>query len=1071
MILSDVSIKRPVFATVISLVLLIFGAFSFQRLSVREYPNIDPPVVSIVTVYKGASAQIIETQVTQILEDAVAGIEGIDLITSSSREGSSRISIEFRLNRDIDGAANDVRDAISRVIARLPDEADPPVVAKAESDASPILWYSMTSETMSQLELSDYAKRYIVDRLSTISGVSSARVGGAREYAMRVWLDRRQMAARGITVSDVEAALRRQNVELPAGRIESTDREFTVRTDTGLSTPDQFARLVVAPRTGYPIKLGDVALVELAAQDTRGEIRNNGKPAIGVGVVKQSTANTLSVAEAVRAEIDNLIPTLPAGTQIDLSFDQSIFIEQSIYEVFHALSIALALVVAVIFVFLRSLRATIIPAVAIPVSIIASFMVLDALGFSINILTLLALVLAIGLVVDDAIVVLENIYRRIEEGEPPLLAAYNGARQIGFAVVATTLVLVAVFVPISFMEGNVGRLFTEFGITVAASVLFSGLVALTLTPMMCSKLLRPASSNGPLFRLTERGFVAANEGYRWLLTAALNAPVVVIAILGCVTVASVALFLDTKKEFSPTEDRGYFTIRVSTPEGSTIDYTRKYLMQIEQMMQPYVESGVVSRVFANLAPGWGRPGEATSAVVFLRLAPWSERTVKQQTLVNELLGKVSSIPGARIFVVNPPGLGQRGFRQPIQVTIGGSSYEELAEWRDQVLERLGQNPGLINVNADYQETKPELRVSINRMRANDLGVSVEDIGKTLETLLGSRNVTTFSRQGQEYNVVLQAADADRTNPRDLENVFVRSQTTQRLIPLSNLITLVDGAGPSDLNRVDRLRALTIGASLAADYSLGEALDDVEAAIAEVVPPHARIGYLGESREFKNSSASLYITFALALVIVFLVLAAQFESYVHPFVIMLSVPLAVAGALGAIHMTGITINVYSQIAIIMLVGLVAKNGILIVEFSNQLRSEGQGIMDAVATASVARFRPIVMTSITTVFGAMPLVLASGAGAESRQAIGIVIAGGIIFSTLLTLFVVPVFYSLLAGYTKPSTHVRDMLHALEDRARALTRGGSGGGRSKTPGQGEGDDRPDRPTGPDKRPAPAE
>jgi multidrug efflux pump len=1034
MVLSDISIKRPVFATVISLVLTIFGIFSFDRLSVREYPNIDPPIVSVSTNYKGASAYVVETQITQILEDAVSGIEGIKTITSSSREGSSSISIEFRLNRDVDASANDVRDRVSRVLARLPEVADPPVIAKVESDASPILWMSLTSDRMNSLELTDFAKRYLVDRLSTVPGVSAVRIGGERRYAMRIWLDRREMAARELTVKDVEDALKRQNVELPAGRIESREREFTVRTDTGLKTPEQFRNMVVAQRRGYAIKLGEIARVELGAQDSRNEIRNNGQTAIGMGVIKQSTANTLEVANGVKAELEAMKSSFPEGFRIDQSYDQSLFIAQSIYEVFHALSIALLLVVGIIYFFLRSFRATIIPAVAIPVSIVASLTVLAALGFSINILTLLALVLSIGLVVDDAIVVLENIHRRIEEGEPPLLAAYRGAREIGFAVVATTLVLIAVFVPISFLHGNVGRLFTEFGISVAAAVLFSGIVALTLTPMMCSKLLRPVHDEGVVHRLTEPLFVGMNNGYRWLLDRSLNAPLLVIALVLSTALVAAGLFQTLKREFSPIEDRGYFSIRITGPEGASIDNTRRVLVEVEKMLQPMLEAGDVVRVFANLAPSFFRPGDVRTVAMFIRLAPWENRTRPQKDMVDEISRKVQAIPGARIFAVNPPGLGQRGFRQPVQLVIGGSSYEEVADWRDRMMDHMAQDGRFLNINSNYEETKPELSVELNRARAADLGVSVEEIGKTLETLLGSRNVTTFSERGQEYNVVLQASPVNRASPRDLSNIFVRSQTSQKLIPLSNLITLRDTAGPSDLNRVDRMRSVTVAASLSANYTLGEALQNIEQMAAEALPPEARISWQGEAAEFKESSTSLYFTFGLALLVVFLVLAAQFESFIHPFIIMLTVPLAVAGALGAIWIAGGTINVYSQIGMIMLVGLVAKNGILIVEFANQLRVAGKTIRDAVRDASVARFRPIVMTSITTAFGAVPLAWATGAGAESRAAIGVVVIGGVIFSAVLTLFIVPCVYLLLARFTKPSSYVSDMLTKLEDKETA-------------------------------------
>jgi multidrug efflux pump len=1043
MVLSDVAIKRPVFATVISLVLICFGLFAFQRLSVREYPDIDPPIVSVQTAYKGASANVIETQVTQIIEEALSGIEGVKTMTSSTRDGSSSVSIEFDISRAIDAAANDVRDKVSRVFSRLPTSADLPVISKVEADARPILWVSLSSDTMSALELTDYAKRYLVDRVSNLNGVANIRIGGERRYSMRIWLDRRAMAAREITAPDVEAALRKQNVELPAGRVESVQREFTVRTDTGMKTPEQFRNVVLAVKDGYSIKLGEVARIELGAEDDRGDVRNTGKPAIALGVVKQSKANTLDVADGVKAMIEIIRPTLPAGVGMDISFDTSLFIAQSIYEVFHALGIALALVVGVIFLFLRSFRATLIPALAIPVSITASFIILAAMGFSLNVLTLLAFVLAIGLVVDDAIVVLENIHRRIEEGEPPLLASIRGARQIGFAVISTTLVLIAVFIPLSLLPGNTGRLFSEFGVSVAAAVMFSGVVALTLTPMLCSKLLKPVASEGWLHRLTEPLFLGLNGGYRWLLVRALGAPLVIVG-LGIATMgASYFLFTSLPREFAPTEDRGYFFISVTAPQGASINYTRAQVAKIEEILKPVVDSGDVERVFTNVAPSFGRPGDVRQASLSIRLKPWHDRARKQQAIVQELFPQLNALPGVRAIAINPASLGQPSFQQAVRVVLGGNTYDELAGWRDILMQRMRENPGLQNVNADYEENKPQFMVEIDRARAADLGVAVDEIGRTLETLLGSRNVTTFSDRGEEYNVILQARAEDRVTPSDLSNIFVRSQNTRTLIPLSSLVRLKDQAGASEFFRSDRMRSITVQASLGAGYTLGEAIDFIEKTAATELPQHARLSWRGESREFKESSSAILFTFALALVIVFLVLAAQFESYVHPFVIMLAVPLAVTGALGTIWLRDLSINVYSQIGMIMLVGIVAKNGILIVEFSNQLRDLGKSAYDAVLEASVARLRPILMTSIATAFGAMPLALATGAGAESRQAIGNVIMGGTLFATFMTLFVVPIFYQLLARNTKPASHVADSIRDMEKEEAATPHGARGHG----------------------------
>jgi multidrug efflux pump len=1034
MVISDVSIKRPVFATVVCTLLVVFGLFAFQRLSVREFPLADPPIVSISTTYRGASAQVVESKVTTIIEEGVTGIEGIRSLTATSRDGSSSVQIEFNIDRDFDAAVNDVRDRVSRVLSRLPSEADTPTLSKVEADARPILILALTSERMTQLEMTDYARRFIIDRLSAVNGVANVRIGGERKFAMRIWLDRRELAARDLTVQDVESALRRQNIELPAGRLESQQREFTVRTDTSLSTADQFGRIVLTVQNGYPVRLAEVATVEVAPEDTRGELRNNGRQAIGLLIFRQSTANTLETADGVKREMELMKSSLPPGMEADISNDSSVFIERAIYEVEHAIMIALILVIGVIFVFLRSIRATIIPAVAIPVSLIGTFMVLAALGYTINVLTLLAFVLAVGLVVDDAIVVLENIHRRIEEGEPPLLASLYGARQIGFAVVATTLVLAAVFVPLSFMPGAIGRLFREFGITVATSVMFSGLVALTLTPMLCSKLLKPVSGHSLLERVTEPFFTGLNAGYRFLLRGALAAPLVVGAFAAGLVALAVILYQQLPREFVPVEDRGGFTIIVQGPEGASLEYTRTNVVRIEELLMPYVRQGLIERITTNIAPAWGRPGDVRQAFIFTRLAPWDQRTKKQQEMVRELFPRLQTVPGVVAFASNPSGLPGAGGNQPLSFVIGGSTYEELAAWRNVLLPRLAQNPGIQNLRVNYDETKPQLFVDIDRPRAADLGVSIEDIGRTLETMLGARNVTTFQDRGSEFNVILQARAEDRSSPRDLSNIFIRSQTTRQLVPLSTVVRLSDVAGAAELPRSDRLRSINYTANIAPGYTIGEAVAYVEQVVGSDLPPEARLRWRGESREFKESSNSLVIIFGISLLVVFMVLAAQFESWIHPLIVMLTVPLAVTGALLTIWWTGGSMNIYSQIGIIMLIGIVAKNGILIVEFANQLREEfGKSVHDAILDASVVRLRPILMTSIATAIGAWPLAFATGAGAETRSSIGWVIMGGTLFATAFTMFVVPAFYQMLAGFTRPAGYIARQLSGLEDAHR--------------------------------------
>ena len=1032
LLLSDISIKRPVFAAVVSLILVIFGISSMKDLAIREYPDIDAPIVSVITLYKGAPATIIESQVTQIIEESVSGIEGVKQITSKSREERSEVTIEFVVSRDVDAAASDVRDKVSGSVGNLPLDAESPVVLKTEADASPFIWIGMKSKEWNAIQLSDYADRYLVDTFSVVPGVAKVLIGGERRPAMRIWLNRSSMAAYGVTVNDIEDALLKQNLELPSGRVESDRREFAVRTDSGLVTEKQFEDIVITQKANYLVRLSDVAEVNLGTEEERYEVRANEEPAIGLGVIKQSKANELEIANGIRAKLSELQASLPEQVELFIAYDRSRFVDASINEVFKALAIAMCLVIAVIFLFLRSFWATLIPAVAIPVSLISSFIILDMFGFSINVLTLLAYVLAVGLVVDDAIIVLENIHRRIENNEPVLLASIRGSRQIGFAVIATTLSLIAVFVPLSMMGGNTGRLFSEFGISMAGAVLFSSLVALTLTPMMCSKILKQKKSDNLFYRSSEKVFLSLNKGYEWLLDKTLSFPIIIVAIGLAFSATSYSLYKEVPKEFAPTEDRGVFLVVLMAPEGATLNYTRDYLLEVEGELASIGPKGTkeIDTLFGVLAPGLSRPSPVNFAIAFVVLKPWEERARSQQSIVKEFFPKLLSIPGANVFAINPPSLNQPGRKAPVQFVLGGPSYDTLKDWSKIIIEKTKEeNPKLLSIDGDYKETKPELKVDIDRNRAAAMEVSIADIGRTLETMLGSRFVTTLNDRGIQYNVVLQARNKDRETPNDLENIYVRN-ANNNLIPLNNLITTKETAAPKELNRFDRMRSVTISASLAPGYSLGEALDYLDNLALTSLPPEARISYAGQSREFRDSSSSLMITFGLALLIVFLVLAAQFESFVHPIIIMLSVPLAITGALATLYFTGITLNVYSQIGLVMLIGLVAKNAILIVEFANQLREQGRSVKDAVKESAAARLRPILMTTIATVFGAMPLALASGAGAESRSSIGWVIVGGVTFSTLLSLFIVPTLYSLLARFTKPSSHIADQLRGLED-----------------------------------------
>jgi multidrug efflux pump len=1031
--ISEVSVRRPVFATVVSLLLVILGLLSFDRLAVRELPEIESPVVSIDVSYRGAAADVVETKITQVVEERVSGIEGVTKITSQSIDGRASINLEFVPDRDIDEAANDVRDRVSRVADDLPPEADPPEIAKADFNAEPVIWLNLSSSTMDVLQLTDYAERVLAERLGVLPGVARVRMGGERRYAMRVWIDREALAARQLTVADLEAALRRENVQLPAGRLESSQREFTLRTETGLDTEQDFRELVIGRGTdGYLVRLREVADVRLAAEDERSLSRSNGVPGISVGVEQISKANTLEVAAAVKEEMERVRSQLPPGTVLEVNFDRSLFIRESMKEVVVALLISVLLVLGVIYLFLGNLRATLIPAVTIPVSIIASFLVMASLGFTINVLTLLGLVLAIGLVVDDAIVVLENIYRRMERREPALIAAVDGSREIGFAVIATTLVLVAVFVPISFLQGSVGKLFREFGITVAAAVMFSSLVALTLTPMMASKLLAGGATRSRLSDVVDAFFHRLSAWYEAQLRRLMRRPWLVVAgTLGAMVVAAL-LFRALPSELAPAEDRGMLFLGLTGPEGSSLEYMDRNARVAEEILMREVEGGDVLRANMRVPGGFGGASDMNQARGFVVLAPWSERERSADQIAQSIRSQLAQIPGARGFVGSPSGW-VRGGGSPVQVVLGGTDYAEIAQWRDVLMKRMEENPGLTNVQSNYEERKPQVHVAVDRNRAADLGVSLQSVGRTLETVLGSRIVTTFVDRDREYNVILQGRASDRATPSDLDNLYVRSDRTGELVPLSNLVQLTEDAGPMRLNRFDRLRAITVSAALVPGYPLGEALDFVEQVVAQELPAAARLNFDGESREFRNSGSEMYFMFVLTLVVVFLVLAAQFESFVHPFVIMTTVPLAVIGALLGLWLYGMSINVFSQIAAIMLVGLAAKNGILIVEFANQLRDRGVDYREAVIEAAAIRLRPVLMTSLCTAFGAIPLMAASGAGAEARQAIGVSVFYGVIVSVVLTLAVVPAFYTLVAKNTRSPQTIARMIERLRGTGR--------------------------------------
>jgi multidrug efflux pump len=1019
MTLPELCIRRPVFATVISLVILLVGLISYQRLSVREYPRIDEPVVSISTTYRGASAEVIESRVTKILEASLSGIEGVKLLTSQSRPERSLINISFQLSRSPDSAAADVRDKVSRVRAQLPIEADEPVIAKVEADSQPVINLSVEAGSLSTMEATDYINRYIKPRLSVLPGAADVRTFGERVMAMRIFIDRTRLGAYKLTVQDVEDAVRRQNTEIAAGRIESNAREFTVVAETAVSTTEAFGDIIVANVASYPVRIRDIANVTVAPADERTVSRFNGKPSLNIGVIKQAVANPLELSQAVQKEVVKINENLPSGMKLVVSYDTSQFIDRSISSVFHTIGEAVALVVLVIFFFLRSLRATIIPIVTIPVSLIGAFGLMYFFGFTINTLTLLAMVLAIGLVVDDAIVVLENIFRHMEEGMTRMQAAMTGAKEIAFAVIAMTLTLASVFAPLAFATGRTGRLFIEFALTLAGAVMVSGFMALTLTPMMCSLLLKHETKHSWLYNKIEAGFEAVSNGYRRLLTAALKARWVVAA--GWVATLCIGglLFTSLKSELSPTEDRGMIFGAVTAPQGSTPRYTGDQMKPVEEIYSKIPEA------FAYTAIA-GFPTVVDGNAI-LRLKPWEERKKSQQQIADELRPQLANIAGAQVFAINPPSLGQRFRSTPIEYVIMAQvPYPELQRIVDRFLEEARKFPGAQNLQIDLRLNTPEVRVQINRDKLGDVGVNVDTVGRTLETMLGGRQVTRFKRDGEQYDVIVQVAPVDRSSPADISDIYVRSRNNT-MIQLANFVDVKEGVAPQSLNHFQRLRAVKITGTLAPGYTVDDALKAFDAAAKVALPPTAQTGLDGQSLEYRSSGSEIYFVFVIALFFIYLVLSAQFESFTSPFVIMLSVPLSMTGALFLLWLSGGTLNIYSQVGLITLVGLITKHGILIVEFTNQLRAKGEEMTEAIINAATMRLRPILMTTGAMVLGAVPLAIATGAGAESRRQIGMVIVGGMSFGTLLTLFVVPVAYSLLARKAHIEAHGMDELPA--------------------------------------------
>ncbi|OIN12147.1 efflux RND transporter permease subunit [Oceanisphaera psychrotolerans] len=1021
--LSDLSISRPVLATVLSLMLCVFGLISFLELPLREMPDTTSPVVTVRTDYTGASAGVLETQVTRRLEDELSGISGVKFISSTTSDGRSSITIEFVPERDLNNAASDVREAVARASRSLPDDADAPVVTKDTGRNDVILWVTLRSTGMSPLALGDYAQNVLADRFSLLDGVSSVWVGGRKERVMNVRLDPVAMASRGVTVADIRAALRAQNVELPAGTLENSQQNFATRIQRGYDQAVNFNTLSIRRiDSDSRVYLGDVAEIWEGEKPEDTLFRSNGQNVVGLGIVKQTQANTLEVVEEVKRAVIAQQPFLPEGTELTWTYDSSVFIDSAIGEVYQTLLITIGLVVLVIYIFLGQVRATLIPAVTVPVSLISAFILAYALGYSVNLITLMALIMAIGLVVDDAIVVLENIHHHLERGRSPLAAAYHGTREVGFAVIATTLTLVAVFLPIVFMGGIIGRIFTEFAVLLAGAVVFSSLVALTLTPVMGSKILKSKQQPGWLASRFDAGFARLERGYRRLLGSELShrwwAPLAMVLALGLITL----LFQQVPQSLTPKEDRGVVFVLVRGAEGASFERMSRAMGEVEARLAPLQQDGTVTSLTVR-TPGFG--GGVNSGMVIASLATWDQRAVSAEAIVGRIRGLTRDVADVLVIPIMPSSI-RGGSSSPVEFVLGGADYDELYGWADQLRQRARDNPGLSDLDLDYAQTKPELLVEVDQQRAAKLGISVTEVADSLNVMLGGQAITTYARQGEEYDVYLKGQQDAFRQLGDLGGIYLRTGGGE-LVSLDNLVTLNEQGTSPSLNHYNRKKAITLSANLVGNYSLGEALDYLDGLVRDQLPDYATVDYKGESLEYKSNQGDVAFVFGLALVVVFLILAAQFESFIHPFIVLLTVPLGLLGGLLGLYLTGMTLNAYSQIAMVMLIGLVTKNGILIVEFANQLRDRGHPFGEALIEASVRRLRPILMTAFTTVAGAIPLILASGAGAESRQAVGTVVFSGVSLATLLTLFIVPAMYRLLARHTQSPEHQQRRLEA--------------------------------------------
>ena len=1022
MYLTDVSIRRPVVSWVFSLILIVFGIFVFLKLPVRELPSgLQPPVVQVKVEYKSASAPIVDEEITQVLEDVIGGAEGIKNIDSKSEKGESTINIEFDTEIDLDDAANDIRERVARVVDRLPSESNAPQILKQSAGFSTTMWLALSSSTWSDLELGDYAERYLVDKFSSVKNVGRILVGGLRELSVRVWINPIKLAANNLTIQEVERALRSENVSLPAGSLEANNIDLTISLDKSYNNLEKLKQLPITKGKNNPVRLSDIANIEFGPVSEKTLFRTQAKNAldqktVGIGIYARSGASTVELSKEIKKRIEEVKKTLPEGLSLEIAFNRATYIGEAINEVYKTLIIAFILVVAIIYLFLGNLKAVIVPAVALPVSLIATFLGLYLFGLSINIFVLLSFILAIGIITDDSVIMTDAIYRRIENGETPLVAAYKGSKQISFAIIATTLILIAVFLPLIFIEGIAGTLFRETAIALSFAIVVSSFVALTLSPMLASKFLKKKTKENFFVVKFDKLFKASSNFYQETLIFWLDKKKIIIIFLMLIIFSSGLLYNYTKKELLPMEDRGSYLIIGFTDDGSSFDYTQKRAKDVEKRLVPLLEAeDSPYKRFLMIVPGFGSDN---SFVIIALLDHWKNRKQNSQTIMRQAIGKIVTVPQTVAFPISPQSIRISSYNKPIQMVILGSTYEELEKIQFEVIRNLRKNRNLSRIESDYSRNKPEIKLDINKNKAKDLGISAQSIGQTLETLYGGKTVTKFNKLGKEYPIILQQYLDDRKNKESISKIYVRSEKTGKLISLANLVDFKEEGSANKLSRYNRQRAVTISANINEGYTLAEAIKYLEKTISEVAPEN-QITWKGKSEELKETSNELYIIFALALLTAYLVMAATFNSFIHPFIIVLTVPLAVFGGLVFILFFNSSINIFSQIALVILIGISTKNSILIVDYANRLRTAEKSIENAVRESCSLRFRPIIMTSLSTMIAMIPLIVGNigpGAGESSRLAVGSTILGGMLISTFFTLYVTPTMYLALAKNTK-------------------------------------------------------